>query len=61
MSYNDHIQRRPRSRATRYGSFAMVASLALAIMAWAPAASGSAAPTATQDLVSRQVEAPRIW
>lgn len=59
MSYNDHIQRRPRSRATRYGSFAMVASLALAIMAWAPAASGSAAPTATQDLASSAPVAAR--
>ena len=50
MSYNGHTRTRPRSRATRYGSFAMAACLALAIMAWAPAASGSAAQAATGGL-----------
>lgn len=52
MADNGHIQKCLRSRAPRYEGLAMVASLALAITAWTPAASGSAVPAATRDLAS---------
>ncbi len=60
MSYNSHVQKRLRSRTTRYGGFAVMASLALAITAWTPAASGSAVPVTTRGLASSVSAAGRV-